>query len=52
MFPGEKGLVSHPYFGLSVRMRLTLPKVGVGSLESFGTPKNSEDDLVGQNTSP
>jgi len=38
--------MSQPHFGLSVRMQLTLPKVG--DLESSGTPENSEDDLRGQ----
>jgi hypothetical protein len=42
-------LMSQPHFGLSVRMRLTLPKVG--TWESSGTPKNSELDCRGQNTS-
>jgi len=36
----------NPTLGLSVKMQLTLPKVG--DLESFGTPKNSEDNLRGQ----
>jgi hypothetical protein len=34
----------------SVRMKLTLPKVG--DLESSGTPKSLEFDNKGQNTSP
>jgi hypothetical protein len=38
-----------PHFGLSVRVKPTLPKVG--NLESSGTPKNSELKLKGQNTS-
>jgi len=29
------GLMSQPHFGLSVRMRLTLPKVGIGSLSGL-----------------
>jgi hypothetical protein len=36
--------MSQPHFGLSVRMKLTLPKVGTW------TPGNSELDCRGQNT--
>jgi len=36
----------NPTLGLSVRMQLTLPKVG--DLESSGTPESSEDDLRSQ----
>ncbi len=36
----------NPTLGLSVRMQLTLPKVG--DLESSGTPENLEEDLRGQ----
>jgi len=39
-------LCCNPTLRLSVRMQLTLAKVG--DLESFGTPENSEDDLRGQ----
>jgi len=41
--------VSQPHFGLNVKMKLTLPKVGTWSPP--GLPKNSELDCKGQNTS-
>jgi hypothetical protein len=41
--------LSQPHFEGVVRSQLTLPKNG--TLESFGTPKNSERDFRGQNTS-
>jgi hypothetical protein len=41
-------LMSQPHFGLSVRMKLTLPKSR--NLESSRTPKNSKLDCRGQNT--
>jgi hypothetical protein len=44
------GWMSQPHFEASVRMKLTLPKVG--NLESSGTPATSELDCRGQNTSP
>jgi len=44
------GWMSQPHFEASVRMRLTLPKVG--NLESSGTPAISELNCRGQNTSP
>jgi len=42
--------VLQPHFWKSVRMTLTLPKLG--AWESSGTPKTSEFDCRGQNTSP
>jgi hypothetical protein len=42
--------MSQPHFEASVRMRFALPKSE--NLESSGTPKNSELDCRGQNTSP
>ncbi len=41
-------MLSQPHFGLSVRMKLTLPKVG--TWESSETPENSEHDCRGQKT--
>jgi hypothetical protein len=42
----ESAKLSQPHFGLSVRVKPTLPKSG--NLESSGIPENSEDDLRGQ----
>ncbi len=42
--------MSQPHFEASVRMRLTLPKVGTWS--HSGTPATSELDYRGRNTSP
>jgi len=44
-----KGHLSQPHFGLSVRIKFTLPKSG--NLESSETPKNLELDFRGQSTS-
>jgi hypothetical protein len=41
--------LSQPHFGISVRMKLTLPKSG--KLESSETPENSQLDCRGQHTS-
>jgi hypothetical protein len=44
----KQQVVSQPHFGLSVRMKFTLPKVG--TLNPKPKPKNSELDCRGQNT--
>jgi hypothetical protein len=49
-FHSKLSIMSQPHFGPSVRMKLTLPKVG--DLESSETPKSLEFDSKGQNTSP
>jgi hypothetical protein len=41
--------MSQPHFWKSVKMTLTLPKMGI--LESSETPETSELDFRGQNTS-
>jgi len=38
--------LSQPHFGLSVRMKLTLPKVGIGSLP--GLPQLQSSTLEGK----
>jgi len=56
----QRCFLLQPHFWKSVRMTLTLPKWGLGSphtpemgtWESSGTPKISEFDCRGQNTSP
>jgi hypothetical protein len=46
----NKVKLSQPHFGAKCENATHTPKSG--KMESFGTPKNSEDDLRGQISSP